>query len=208
VLRGLSIFTIPDTGASNSGVTVTAGANVLIENCKISGFPVDGIQFAPSSGGALTVVDSSVYSNGSGSTGGGIVIRPASGGSAQVVLERVTITKNVFGLVADGTGSSAGINMTIADSVTNRNTQDGIIATTPSGGAPIGVTVKNTKSIANSYGIRSLGPNVTVRASGATLGGNGTGLAVGGGGALLTFGNNEVLGNGVNGSFSGPVPLK
>ena len=60
----------------------------------------------------------------------------------------------------------------------------------------------------NAFGIRSLGPNVTVRASNSTIAGNGTGLSFGGGGALLTFGNNEVQANGANGAFSGPVPLQ
>ena len=48
--------------------------------------------------------------------------------------------------------------MTIADSMVGGNSQDGIIATTPGGGAPIGVYVKNTKSVNNAFGIRSLGP--------------------------------------------------
>ena len=206
-LRGLRIYTA--TGFNgNDGVNVVAGANVLIENCKIYGFTADGIRFAPTGAGSLTVVDSTIYNNGSGSTGGGIIINPQSSGSAQVTLDRVTLTKNVFGIVADGTGSSGGINMTIVDSVTNRNAQDGIIATTPSGGAPIGVMVKNTKSVVNGYGIRSFGPGVTVRASGSAVIGNGTGLSFGSGGALLTFGNNEVQANGANGAFSGSAPLQ
>ena len=98
-----------------------------------------------------------VISNMGSGTGGGIVINPASGGSAQVQLERVTVNGNAFGIAADGTGSTGGINMTIADSMVGGNAQDGIIATTPGGGAPIGVMVKNTKSVNNAIGIRSIG---------------------------------------------------
>ena len=86
-----------------------------------------------------------------------------SGGSAQVALERVTVNGNAFGIAADGSSSTGGINMTIADSMVGGNSQDGIIATTPGGGAPIGVMVNNTKSVNNAIGIRSIGPNVTVR---------------------------------------------
>jgi hypothetical protein len=68
--------------------------------------------------------------------------------------------------------------------------------------------VKNTKSVNNSIGIRSIGPNVTVRVDGSSVIGNGTGLSFSSGGALLTFGNNEVQANGTNGAFSGPVALQ
>ena len=81
-------------------------------------------------------------------------------------------------------------------------------AVTPSGGAPIGVYVKNTKSVNSALGIRSLGPNVTVRVDGSGVIGNGTGLSSSGGGALLTAGNNMVQANGSNGAFSGPVGLQ
>ena len=98
--------------------------------------------------------------------------------------------------------------MTIADSMIGGNTQDGIIAVTPGGGAPIGVYVKNTKSVNNAIGIRSIGPNLTVRVDGSSVIGNGTGLSFGSGGALLTFGNNAVQANGSNGAFSGSVGLQ
>ena len=134
------------------------------------------------------MTDTVISNEGSG-TGGGIVINPQSGGSAQVNLERVTVNGNAFGIAADGTNSTAGINMTIADSMIGGNSQDGIIAVTPSGGAPIGVMVTNTKSVNNTFGIRSIGPNVTVRVKNSDIMGNGTGLSFSGGGALLTYGN-------------------
>ena len=86
--------------------------------------------------------------------------------------------------------------------------QDGLIAATSAGAAPIGVMIKNSKSANNAFGIRSLGPNVTVRVDGSSVIGNGTGLAFGSGGALLTFGNNAVQANGTNGAFSGSVALQ
>jgi len=88
------------------------------------------------------------------------------------------------------------------------NSQDGIIATTSSGGAPVGVYVKNTKSVNNAFGIRSSGTNVTVRVDGSSVIGNGTGLSFSGGGILATYGNNAVNANGANGAFSGSIPLQ
>jgi hypothetical protein len=206
-LRGLKI-----RGQGGSfGVNVINAAAVIIEDSSISNFnvaPAVGIKFAPSAGAQLVVTDTSITGNGSGAAGGGIVINPAAGGFAQVTLNRVSVAKNVFGIVADGTGSSTGINMTIADSVSSSNGQDGVIAVTPGGGAPIGVYVKNTKSAYNATGIRSIGPGVTVRVDGSSVIGNSTGLSFSGGGALLSAGNNMIQANGANGAFSGTVGLQ
>jgi hypothetical protein len=141
-------------------------------------------------------------------TGGGIVVRPQGPGTAQVSLEHVIVTGNVFGIAADGSLSTGGINMTIADSVISNNLNDGIIATTPAGHAPIGVLITNTKSVYNAFGVRSVGPNVSVRLNNSDIAGNGTGLNFGSGGALFTFGNNRVRANAVDGTFSAPLALQ
>jgi hypothetical protein len=192
------------------------GASLRLENVKISGAkttsnsvsPV-GIMFAPSNLNALlVVVGSSISGGGLGTAGGGIVVNPQAGGSARVMLDHVTVDRNVFGVAVDGTGSTGGINMTISNSVLAANSQDGIIATTPAGGAPIGVMVRNTTSANNNYGVRSLGPNVTVRLDSSSVIGNAAGLSFAGGGALLSYGNNNVDANGSNGAFSGSAALK
>ena len=90
--------------------------------------------------------------NGASGTGAGIWIIPDTGGSAQVTLNRVLAEGNQFGIAVDGSNSTAGINVTITDSVTASNAQDGIVAVTTGGGAPIGVTVKNSKSTNNTIG--------------------------------------------------------
>ena len=123
-------------------------------------------------------------------------------------LERVNISGNVFGVAFDNSNNGAGINATIADSNISNNKLDGIVATTPAGGAPIGVLVTNTKTVNNGYGIRSMGPNVTVRVKSSDVTGNGIGLSFSGGGALLTFGNSAVRANASDGAFSGPVALQ
>lgn len=212
VLRGLTINS-SDGFFGISGVSVSDGAIVQIEQCRFAAFNANAaiaVNFVPSSGsGQLIINDSTIFHSGTGSKGGGIVIKPQGTASARVILNRVVVTGGVFGIAVDGSASTAGINMTIADSVAGGNSQDGIVATTTAGHSPIGVMVKNTKSSNNgSFGIRSIGPNVTVRVSNSTVIGNGTGLASASGGALLTFGNNEVRANGSDGAFSGPVALQ
>jgi hypothetical protein len=191
----------------------TSGSTLIVEKCLIGnssglagGF---GLRFQPAASARLVVTDSSFFNNGNPNSGAGIQIFPQSSGSAEVVLERVMVAGNTFGIAADGSQSAAGINMTISDSVVAANSQDGIVATTSAGGSPIGVLVRNTKSVNNgTFGVRAIGAGVTVRMSGSTATGSGTGIAAVSGGTLLTFGNNEIVGNASNGMFSGSVALQ
>jgi hypothetical protein len=204
------VVTLEGLHLNGAGIVLNSGSHLHIVRCVITNSNVSGnarISFRPNSASRLSVTDTVISNIGFG-TGGGIVINPQSGGSARVNLERVTINGNAFGIAADGTASTAGINMTIADSMVGGNSQDGIIAVTPSGGAPIGVYVKNTKSVNNAFGIRSIGPNATVRVDGSSVIGNSTGLSFSDSGALLSFGNNAVRTNGTDGAFSGAVALQ
>jgi hypothetical protein len=203
------VVTLEGLRLDGTGMVFGTGGEFHVVRCVItnSTVPGDGI-FLEANGPSKMSVTDTVITNAGNSQGAGILIRPQPGGNARVALERVTINGNTFGIAADGTGSTGGINMTIADSMVAGNRQDGIIATTPGGGAPIGVLVTNTKSVNNAFGIRSLGPNVTVRVKNSDVTGNGTGLSFSGGGALLSTGNNLVEANGTNGAFSGSVGLQ
>jgi hypothetical protein len=210
ILRGIDFesFILPGGYPGVGGISFTGGGALHVQNCIFRNFTNNGIKFAPSGGSRLFISDSIFQHNGGASTGGAIVVQPSGAGSARVELNQVRLENNTFGIAVDGTGSTGGINMTIADSVLSGNSHDGIIATTPSGGAPIGVMVTNTRSVNNAFGIRSLGPNVTVRANNSDIVGNVTGLSFSGGAALLTFGNNRVRANATDGVFSGPVALQ
>jgi hypothetical protein len=203
------IVTIEGLRLDGTGIVFGTGGEFHVVRCVItnSTLPGDGILLESNNPSKLSVTDT-VITNAGNNQGGGIVIRPQPGGNARVALERVTINGNTFGIAADGSGSTGGINMTIADSMIGGNRQDGIVATTSGGGAPIGLLVTNTKSVNNAFGIRSLGPNVTVRVKNSDVTGNGAGLSFSGGGALLTYGNNAVNANGGDGAFSGSVGLQ
>jgi hypothetical protein len=204
------VVTLEGLHLKGAGIALTTGGHLHIVRCVITNDTLtsqSGIAFRPDSASKLSVTDTVISNMGSG-TGAGIVINPQSGGAAQVNLERVTVNGNAFGIAADGTNSTGGINMTIADSMIGGNAQDGVVATTPSGGAPIGILITNTKSVNNQFGIRSMGSNVTVRVGDSTITGNVTGLSFSGGGALLTFGTNKVRANSSDGAFSGPVALQ
>ena len=211
VLRNLDVDGGSPVSPGLFGIRFIQGDSLFVENTVIrnntGGASPAGILFAPTTFAQLLLRNVAVSGNGSAASGGGIVIRPAAGGATTASLERVHVSRNTFGIAVDGSSSTAGINVTIADSVSSTNTQDAIIAVTTAGAAPVGVMVKSTRALNSNFGIRSVGPNVTVRVDGATVTGNSTGLSASGG-ALLSFGNNNVEANGANGAFSGSVALK
>ena len=200
------------------GVSVSGGGGtIVLDGVKVgvshSNYGIFGVFFAPDQAARLIISDSTFTGAGDPSPtanppGGGIVVHPEGSGSARVSLERVNVGGNVFGIAFDGSTSTGGINATIADSITSGNTQDGIVVTTSAGHAPIGVMVTNSKSANNGYGIRSIGPNVTVRVKNSEVVGNNVGLAAQSGGTLLSYGNNGVDANGSNGTFTGTIASK
>ena len=200
---------------AGGSIDLFSGGSLYVRNCVIRNDigtsapgPGEGIRIRPNALAKVVISDTTVENNGSSFGGAGIWIVPQAGGSAQVTLSRVLSAGNQFGIAVDGSQSTAGINVTITDSVTASNNQDGIVATTSAGGAPIGVMVKNSKSTNNAIGIRSIGPNVTVRVDGSTITGNGTGLAFVAGGELWSYRNNSVDANGTDGAFSDIILLK
>ena len=140
-------------------------------------------------------------------TGGAVEIGPQPGGSALVTIDSVTGSRNVFDIAADGSSSVAGMNITVRNTIFTHSRVDGIIAVTPTGGAPIGVMVERSTLSNNQFGARAFGPGVTIRLNGNTISGNNTGVAAGSGGAVLSYGNNAINANGADGT-PGTVALK
>lgn len=208
ILHGVKL----DSNSSGSGISFSGSGTLILDRISFADphgpqVPI-GINFAPTGPSKLIIVDSVIVAAGAGTTGGGVIVKPTGSGSAIVSFEHVNVGGNVFGVAFDGSQSTAGINATIADSMISGNSQDGIVATTTPGHAPIGVMVKNTKSANNAYGIRSIGPNVTIRVDGSTITGNGTGIAALSGGSLLTLHTNVIRANGNDGAFTGSLALQ
>ncbi|HEY4204827.1 MAG TPA: right-handed parallel beta-helix repeat-containing protein [Xanthobacteraceae bacterium] len=203
VLRGIDI----DGQNRSNGIEFLGAGTLIIEHSRIAN-GYNGIIFRPNASSKLVVANNLITTSGSGTTGAGILVAPSYNASAQIMIDHAVIASNVFGIAIDGSQSTAGINATISDSVLASNKNDGVVATTSPGHAPIGLMVKNTKSTNNGYGIRSIGPNVTVRVDGSTIIGNGTGVSALSGGSLLTLHTNVVHANGTDGSFTGSLSLQ
>lgn len=202
------VVTLVGLQMNGGGIDFNSGGHLHVVDCRINNATLDGtvgIRFAPDAASKLSVTDT-VISNIGASTGGGIVVKPQGAGSARVNLERVTINGNATGIAVDGSTSSAGINMTIRDSMIGGNQQDGLIATTSKDGAPIDVALSNSATVNNGTGIHAIGPKTTVRVRNSEIIGNSLGLSSDDAGSLLTGRGNTVEANVANGNFTDAYP--
>jgi hypothetical protein len=203
VLRGLDIFGV---NPPSNGVRMIGAASVHIEDCVIRRFNAAnsaGVSFAPSGVGMLFISNTTISQNGNGLTGGGIVIAPSAGGSVKAVLNNVRVYDNAnVGIKIDSTATNSanGLLTTIADSDISGN-PTGLNAT----GAGTGNNVMVTRSTIaiNGIGVNTNGGLAVVRMGTTNISSNQTGITASGGGTNRSYGNNQVNGNAVDGTFNG-----
>jgi hypothetical protein len=207
VLRNLSIRDFGGVLVVPILTTSFPASTLIIEHCKISNFTDgSGMLFEPSSSPSqLFVSDTIIDNNGeSGLVAAGIYIKPASGVTATVSINRSEIKNNEYGIIADSTagGSIRGV---VKDSVVSGNSQNGITAS--SSGASDVLTVNGTDASSNgNHGLVAGGSGAGMLVRNSTVFNNGGGLYTTGGGTLYSYGNNSVNGNnGNDGAFTGTV---
>src|SRR5262249_37987499 len=152
-LRGLVIDGSVPAFGSLGGIRILGAKAVHVQNCVIKNFSAGfGISVANSSGTTQVFVNDTVISNnGSGGRGGGILVRPTGTGSTRVVLQRVAVEGNAFGVRVDGSGGagSAGNGVLLRESVVSGNSQSGVSVVVPAGGQGGNIFVESTAVIAN-----------------------------------------------------------
>jgi hypothetical protein len=192
VIKGLDFEGL---GTGLNGIRVLSAAFVHIEDCIIRNFRGAspngfGIQFANSTTLGFTVTKTSLINNGTGATGGGIQVRPTAGSTTGVV-NRVIADRNVFGIAADSTGGTSGINVTVTDSSVSNNPQSGLFA---AGTVGAGLMVNQTASVNNGTGVTASGAGGIVRIGSSIITGNTTATI----GNVQSYGNNQINGNGTD----------
>ena len=198
-LRGLAFDGYGATGAS--GVVFNSGSRLEIEHCSFQGFDTAGIAFTPGAGSATTarmfVENSTVAGN-----AGGVLIKPTAGIAAAVMLTRVHIDQNSgSGLIVDGTNGSGLIQAAVGDGSASSNAGNGITVTSAVASVTMDVT-RTTIAANGNAGIQSQGGAARVTVGGSQIRGNATGLQSISGGVLLSYVNNQLTGNGSDGSFT------
>lgn len=199
-------------GTASNGVRIIAGGSVHIQNSIIRSFQAVngvGISFQPSGATQLTVLNSTIANNGSGVTGGGILIQPTgAAGTGRITLRNVHVQNNAnIGIRVDTTGNTAGagINMSIEGTSSTGNAT-GISVLTPAG-TTSAILMINGTLVANNSGVGIVvnGTAARARVGNSTITGNGTGVSQIGGGIVFTYGNNRNDANTSDGAFQAPV---
>ncbi len=166
-LRGLDINGL---NSGTSGINIIGAATVTVERCKIYGFTVAGINFAPTGASTLVVSNTVITSNNTPSTAMGIIVN-GSGGVANMSTRNVIVTGN----------ASHGINVTTT-------------------GSHAGATIDSALLTFNGgTGLNVSGAGAVAVIGGSTVTGNNVGVA-NTGGSLFTYKDNQIFGNTTDGT--------
>jgi hypothetical protein len=197
-LRNLSINGI---GSGLIGINFISGNSLTLTNVNVMNFnagPAIGVLFAPNAANTILEVNNSVItSNGlAPATGGGIVVQPAVGGNAVVVISDSRLENNSDAVRANST--SGAITMTVRESTLANNRGSGINSV--AGNTILLMVDRNTISNNFQNGVVSSGGNSLVRINASAITGNATGVSSVTGGALRSYLNNAINGNGADGT--------
>ncbi len=194
--------------SSTNGIRILAAASVHIENSRIRAFNATdglGVRITPSGATQVTIADTTIANNGTGSTGGGILIQPGAAGSARVTLRNVRVQNNANNqLRVDTTGSTGpGVSVFVENSHFLGGT-NGISVNVPTSNAQLMIT-DSLIALATGTGITATGGAAVLRVSDTSITANATGVTAAGGAIINTYGNNRNDGNGAPGSFTLPA---
>ena len=223
-ISGIDIFG-PTGSPGLNGVRFINGAGLNIRNTTIKGFNAQGVSFEVGTGDTAFLNLDNVIITGNGATAdpssGGVRIAPATGATANVVLNHVRIqdSKNV-GLRLDLTGTTSTKISVQANGGVITNSGIGLFAKALPGTGTVEVAMVDALIASNgSLGVAGNGSGVTGRFANNTITANGaasaaaaTGVSAGNGSVLASYGNNHLDGNlnsagaVANGAFTGTIP--
>ena len=213
-LRGLDIFGVnPPT----NGVRFTNGGGLHIEDSTIRRFNAansHGVSFQPAGPAELFISNTTIADNGSGATGGGILIQPTGSGNAIAVLQNVRVRNNAnIGIRIDSTSNTGTRNNVVMNGVEISGNAQGLTVISAIGTTPANVLVQDSVITGNGGGIFANGGTAAVRVTETTILGNSSGVSTAAGGAVFSYGDNILDANPDNiapnnGAFTGVVQQK
>lgn len=218
-LRGLFF---QGMGTSLSGVLILSAGQVHMQDLVIREFKAsssatvgNGVFVNPTANNVKVTIDNSfIGTNGTATSGAGVLIRPGVGAAtAHVIITRSNLQGNSAGVKADnGGGGSGAIKVQISDSTIGGSIGNGLIALSSGSGATISMLVDNSTSSNNAgAGLKVDGSTATATVGRSTFSGNGgAGMLQANGGVLNSYRNNQSGGPPINGaadSATVQVPL-
>jgi hypothetical protein len=193
VLKGLDLHGANVSPGSGFGVIFSGGGVLVLDKVTISDWQSGngGLAFTPNAAGRLVVVNSKIYGNGAS---GDVVVRPTGGADVQAIFNNSFIAGSIFGLKADGSGQSSGqIDVEVRNTIAFGNTNNGFIAVSNAGQAPIHFIIDHSVAHNNgAYGAVASGAQAFMFVGDSVLAKNGTGLAQLNGSTVASYGNNAI----------------
>ena len=211
-LKGLDIGGVGPNVVTQYGILFDSPGELHIDHCLIHSFSnttdgfTEGVFFEPTGNASLFVSNTVFADNGSGTSGGNIVVTPGQGAKlVNVALKNVRMEGGSVGLKITDNASTT-IHAVVEDSSAVAQTGDGFLAST-TGGRVTMLIDHSTAANNGQNGIEAIGANVEIDIGNSKLYGNGGSTATSGGGpTLLSFGNNEIIGNGRNAAIATTSP--
>ena len=194
-------MSINGVGSGLIGINFISGNSLTLTNVNIMNFNAGsaiGVLFAPNAANTVLEVNNSVItSNGlAPTTGGGIVVQPAVGGNAEVVVSDSRIENNSDAVKINSTSGT--VVMTVRESTLANNRGSGINSI--AGNGILLMLDRDTISNNLQNGVISSGRNSIVRINASAIMGNGTGVSSAAGGVVRSYKNNAINGNAVDGT--------
>ncbi len=185
--------------SGTNGIVVAPGAVfVNLRGLDINGLGTGLSGVSVTGAAAVHVKKTKIY----GFTTAGINFAPGAAGGVLVVTDAV-IETNAIGIILNGGGG--GVNMILRDVLVHTNTSHGVSITTA--GPHAGATIdRSTLAFNGGTGLLVNGGTAIALIGSSTVTGNGTGVGATGGATLRTYKNNQIFGNGSDGTPIAAVP--
>jgi hypothetical protein len=199
-IRGVSLNGVSVSGAT--GIQFNAGASLHVQNSVIRNFANDGILFAPSAASQLLVSNTLAADNG----GSGFRIFPSGTAAMTVVLDHVAADHNAINGIFVDSSTAQTLNVTVSDSVSASNAQDGMFVFANGPSTIINVLARNSTFAHNVFdGVQAVGPGATVRLTRSTITANGVGWGAGSSATVSSYADNNIDGN--TAANNAPTPI-
>jgi hypothetical protein len=195
-----------------NGIRFVSGNSLIVHAVQIRNFSANGIDINPLNNGSgakeVNIADSYIAKvGGAGASNAAIRIAPNASVSVNVTVNNTQMEDNSNGIFMDGALNGNASNLSVKNSVMAGSTFNGIAVAKASGGAFL-ATVDNSHMTMNVVtGAAVNGASATLRLGASTIASNTTGVS-NVGGTLQSFKNNQIAGNGTDGTpinaFPGP----
>jgi hypothetical protein len=191
ILRGL---TVEGAGVGLYGINFTFGGRLEIIDSVIRNFTNTGVIAEPSAANiSLLISNSFVLDN----TNAGIYLTARPTGQMSAIIDRVTASKNTYGIYIDSSATNEFITATITNSIISYNLNTGIAVVKSNSFSTSAAYVKDSILSDNAVnGVSASGPGGGfIFLSHSMILGNNTGINIGTGSSVFSAGNNDISNN-------------